>query len=91
MSQFLWESNRDVDDMSRQWADSGLTATAGLFRRIRFYAESDNCPATLQPKKSCTISVTFQPTAKKSRTASVMIDNNAQNSPQSISLSGTGN
>jgi hypothetical protein len=55
------------------------------------FAETNNCPATLQPKKSCTISVTFQPTAKKSRTASVTIDNNAQNSPQSISLSGTGN
>jgi hypothetical protein len=55
------------------------------------FAESDNCPATLQPKKSCTISVTFQPTAKKSRTASVTINDNAQNSPQSISLSGTGN
>jgi hypothetical protein len=35
--------------------------------------------------------VTFQPTAKKSRTASVTINDNAQNSPQSISLSGTGN
>lgn len=36
-------------------------------------AETNNCPATLQPKKSCTISVTFQPTAKKSRSASVVI------------------
>jgi hypothetical protein len=55
------------------------------------FAETNNCPTTLQPKKSCTISVTFQPTAKKSRTASVTINDNAQNSPQSISLSGTGN
>jgi hypothetical protein len=57
------------------------------------FAEVGNCPpstASLAANASCTINVTFTPTTKGSRSASVVITDNAQNSPQSISLSGTG-
>jgi hypothetical protein len=49
-----------------------------------------NPSGTLASGASCTISVTFTPKAKGSRSASVMITDNAQDSPQKISLSGTG-
>jgi hypothetical protein len=39
---------------------------------------------------TCTISVTFSPSASGSRTASVQITDNAADSPESVSLSGTG-
>lgn len=55
------------------------------------FTETNTCSASLAPKKSCTISVTFKPTAKKARSATLVITDNAQNSPQSISLSDTGN
>jgi sugar lactone lactonase YvrE len=55
------------------------------------FVQTNNCPGSLQPNTGCTISVTFKPTAKGSRSGSVVITDNAQNSPQSISLSGTGN
>ncbi len=45
---------------------------------------------TLAATASCTINVTFKPTTTGSRSASVVITDNAQNSPQKISLSGTG-
>ncbi len=45
---------------------------------------------TLAPGKNCTISVTFTPTSKGSKSGSVTITDNAQNSPQYISLSGNG-
>jgi len=46
---------------------------------------------TLAAKANCTIKVTFKPTSKALRSGSVVIKDNAQNSPQNISLSGTGN
>jgi Abnormal spindle-like microcephaly-assoc'd, ASPM-SPD-2-Hydin len=54
------------------------------------FSETNNCPASLAPKGSCTIDVTFKPTAKGSRSSSIVITDNAFNSPQKISLSGTG-
>jgi hypothetical protein len=54
------------------------------------FSETNACPASLGPKASCIITVTFKPTAKGSRTATMVVTDTAQNSPQSISLSGTG-
>jgi len=49
------------------------------------------CSASLNPGSSCVISVTFHPSAKGTRTASLVITDNAQNSPQKVTLSGSGN
>src|SRR5207248_7936686 len=53
-------------------------------------AQSNNCPSSLVANSTCTISVTFSPSANGSRSASVTITDNAADSPQSIALSGTG-
>lgn len=49
------------------------------------------CPTTLSSGTSCSLTVTFTPRATKTRTATLVITDNAQNSPQKVSLSGTGN
>lgn len=58
------------------------------------FAETSTCPlassGTLAAGASCTISVTFQPTAAGSRTANVLISDNANPPQQTIALSGTG-
>jgi sugar lactone lactonase YvrE len=57
------------------------------------FSETDNCPkspATLAVSGSCTINVTFKPTATGARAASLSLTDNAPNSPQTVSLSGTG-
>ena len=54
------------------------------------FSETNNCSSTLQPKQSCTINVTFKPTEKNLRFASLVISDNAQNGPQCILLSGAG-
>ena len=46
---------------------------------------------TVQASSSCQINVTFTPTSKGSKTGTLAISDNAQNSPQNVSLSGTGN
>lgn len=54
------------------------------------FAESSTCLSTLAPLASCTISVTFTPTATGSRRATVTVTDSATNSPQTVPLSGTG-
>lgn len=54
------------------------------------FAESDNCVPTLAVGKSCTINVTFSPTAAANYSAAVTLTDNATNSPQKITLGGVG-
>jgi hypothetical protein len=55
------------------------------------FKETNNCPASLGVRSSCTIEVTFKPLARGALSASIVITDDASNRPQSISLSGTGN
>ncbi len=54
------------------------------------FPQTNNCPASLAPEFSCTIAVTFAPTATGPLTASVSISDNAAGSPHTVALSGTG-
>ena len=63
----------------------GLTGT-----NTNDFAQTNNCPSSLQPNGSCNISATFTPTTTGSRNAAVSIADNAPNSPQSVALSGVG-
>jgi hypothetical protein len=54
------------------------------------FAQTNTCGSSVAAGSSCTISVTFTPSASGSRTASVSITDNASGSPQTVSLSGTG-
>jgi hypothetical protein len=54
------------------------------------FTESDNCLPNLAVGNTCTINVTFSPSATGSFSASVTVTDNAAGSPQSISLAGTG-
>jgi trimeric autotransporter adhesin len=56
------------------------------------FAQTNNCPkspAALATSAFCTVNVTFKPTAPGSRTASVTLMDNAADSPQAVSLTGT--
>lgn len=55
------------------------------------FSQTNNCPASLPTMGTCTIIVTFAPSATGSRTAAVTITDNASSSPQKASVSGIGN
>ena len=58
------------------------------------FAETNTCgalPSVLNAGDSCTANVTFTPTASGSRTGTLSVTDDAANSPQSVSLTGTGN
>jgi hypothetical protein len=54
------------------------------------FSETNTCGSSLAANSSCTISVTFTPTALGSRTGSLTVNDNANPATQSASLSGTG-
>jgi len=54
------------------------------------FAQTNACGSTLAATASCTISVTFTPTAVGARSGSVSVASNAAGSPHSSNLGGTG-
>jgi hypothetical protein len=54
------------------------------------FAETNTCVPSVPIKGRCTISVTFTPTATGSRTGTLTVVDSASNSPQTVSLTGTG-
>ena len=53
------------------------------------FAQTNNC-SNVTPSGTCTITVTFTPSAAGTRNASITITDSAPNSPQSVRLAGTG-
>ena len=54
------------------------------------FSESNNCGANLAPGANCSITVKFQPQTQGVRSATIAVSDNASSSPQSMTLSGTG-
>ena len=55
-----------------------------------FTQTANTCGATLAPGASCHVSLTFTPSATGASTAILTFTDGAQNSPQNVSLTGTG-
>jgi Abnormal spindle-like microcephaly-assoc'd, ASPM-SPD-2-Hydin/Chitobiase/beta-hexosaminidase C-terminal domain len=55
-----------------------------------FAIAATTCGATLAPAASCTVDVTFTPTARHTRSGTLTITDNAAGSPQSVALTGIG-
>ncbi len=55
-----------------------------------FGMPSNTCGSSLAANASCTVNVTFTPAASGSRTATLTFADSATNSPQSVTLTGTG-
>ncbi len=66
---------------------SGLTLTG---TNVGDFAQTNTCGTSLAAGKSCTLTVTFKPSGVGPRTAQALIADNANGSPQSVTLNGTG-
>jgi hypothetical protein len=67
--------------------------TISLVSVVGDFAQTSNCPlapATLASGASCVLSITFTPTSLGTRTGTLVVNDDASTSPQSVSLSGTG-
>jgi len=54
------------------------------------FAQTNTCGTTLAAAATCSVNITFTPSATGARSAQLQIIDNAAGSPQSITLSGTG-
>jgi hypothetical protein len=54
------------------------------------FAQSNTCGSNLAASSSCAINVTFAPAATGTRTGALTVTDGATNSPQTVSLTGTG-
>jgi hypothetical protein len=66
----------------------GSITLAGM--NMSDYSQTNNCSAPLAGGQTCTVEITFTPTATGARVAILMIADNAGNSPQNAQLSGLG-
>jgi phospholipase C len=54
------------------------------------FALTTTCKSTIAPNGSCTLNITFTPTATGTRWTNISVGNNASGGPQLINLTGTG-
>ena len=64
-------------------AISGIQATAP-------FAQTNSCGTALAGGSTCTLAVTFSPTAVQTSSSSITVSDSASNSPQTIALTGSG-
>jgi len=55
------------------------------------FAETNTCGSTIAPAATCTIFVTFTPTLPSKQTGAINVNDDAPGSPQTVTLTGTGN
>jgi hypothetical protein len=65
----------------------GITLTG---TSAKYFAQTNDCPASLAAGASCTIGVTFTPTVTGSKSATLRIATSATATPLGVSLRGTG-
>ena len=59
----------------------------------QYFSETNNCPASVGPHKSCTITVRFNPSChfKCTLSGAISVNDNGGGSPQQVTLTGTAN
>ncbi len=67
-----------------------LTLNVSSIQITGDFAQVNNCPSTLAVSSSCTINITFTPTATGTRNGTIAFSDNAQGSPQIVNLTGIG-
>lgn len=75
---------------SEALAITSIAASTDLPSQTQDFSEKNNCGASVAVGASCTITAYFSPTVAGSENGEVVITDNAPDSPQGVSLMGTG-
>jgi hypothetical protein len=62
---------------------TGISISAG-------FTQTNTCTASVAPRHNCKIAVRFAPSVEGHVTSLLTVNDNATNTPQTVSLSGTG-
>ena len=66
------------------------TLNVGSIQAAGDFSQTNTCPPTLAPNSTCALNVIFTPTGTGSRSGAITVSDNAQGSPQTATLIGTG-
>jgi len=83
-------SPQNITLVNNQGVPLNISSIAPTGTNAGDFAQTNNCGSSVIAGGSCTISVTFSPTATGTRSANLTIADDAPGSPQSVSLTGTG-
>jgi hypothetical protein len=81
------------NDSSAHTISAGMAGISVMGSDAGDFTQTNNCPvapSTLTGGSSCTIAVVFTPGDVGTRTAKIVVNDDANNSPQTVYLSGTG-
>ena len=70
--------------------NTGASLTVSSVTAAGDFAQTNNCTSTLGVNGSCSVSVTFNPTAVGNRNGTLTVTDNSPTSPHVITLNGTG-
>jgi hypothetical protein len=71
--------------------NAGSTSlTIGSIAATDNFAQTNTCIGPLTPGQSCSVSITFKPTAKGTQNGTLTVSNSDATSPQNVKLTGTG-
>jgi len=81
------ESNGEAVTLNNKQTGALTISSIGT---VGDFNQSNNCGSSVPAGGSCTITVTFAPNSTGSKTGTLIVHDDAANSPQSVSLTGTG-
>jgi uncharacterized protein YjdB len=86
-------SSSSVHNVKLRNGQSSAISISSITTNLADYSQTNNCPmspATLAVGASCTISITFTPSAQGGRNATLTVVDTGLSSPQLVTLTGTG-
>jgi hypothetical protein len=83
-------TSSSVKKVTLKNGQSTSISVSSIVSNLADFTRSTSCSATLTPGSSCTISVTFTPSALGLRSGTLSVNDTGAGSPQTVALSGTG-
>jgi len=90
MGSVVWGLSLSKTTTVKNTGTVNATIGAFTFSGAPDYAQTNNCPATLAPKGTCTVTVTFTPQALGALNGSLSIADNTAAGFNAVTLTGTG-
>jgi subtilase family serine protease len=79
-----------LTNMAKKKGGAAIIFNGGIFSGSNEFAVSTNCTGQVRPKGKCSVTVGFAPSSPGAVSATITINGNASNGPQTIGVTGIG-
>jgi hypothetical protein len=81
----------ELTNQAKKKTGTAVTFTGATVAGSNEFSAWTNCDGPVGPKGKCSVGIGFAPTVRGAVSATVTVNANASNSPQTIGVKGTGN